>query len=406
MKKLTVFVIFFMAIGSMCFVCSAQKAVAIQNQEQFIIKTNNNIYTFDSAENCISFTQNNYSSMPKEEKFIVAQKMLKMGFDKETIIDYLFPSIKNAISKIENNENVLPQDACVVAVENCKIQFKNGKNGLVFDKNQLYNAFFDDFLNNQMYSAQFKIVPFEKGIADIKPLFAKCSDFSTNYASSGAARKNNIELAAKSINGIILKQGDELSFNKATGPRNASNGYMSAKIIVGGDYVEGFGGGVCQVSTTLYNAALLAGLKIAEVHPHSLPSGYVEPGFDAMVNMGSSDLKIVNNSANDYLITASANAGVCRVAIYGIMPDFTIKKRYEKYDIAKHGTDRIKTEYVTDAAEVCLVRVSHGVDGYKVKTYIDYYDGDVLVKTEQIRDCKYNSKRGMVVEYKLAEQGQ
>ena len=400
MKKLIGFVIFFVLLCLMLNNHHTQIAYAVNSGDGFVITTNNSEYSFCEKENTERYIQNKYSSLNIENKKAVADKMLKMGFDKQTIIGYLFPSAKLAIQKIEKEENKAAQNASVVAVENCKIQFKNGKNGSIFNKKAFYNAFFDNFIKKKCFEAKFENVSFDKSINDIKPYFQKCSEVSTDFSASGEARKNNIKLATQAINGIIINPGEEFSFNKTTGLRNAENGYSSAKIIVGGEYVEGFGGGVCQVSTTLYNAALLSGLKITEVHPHSLPSSYIEPGFDAMVNMGSSDLKFLNNTENSYILTASANSGVCRVAIYGVCPQFKIKKHHEKYDIIKPQEDKIKTEYNEDIEQEYSERVSYGSDGYKVKAYIDYYDGDILVKTEKIRDCKYNAKQGLVVEYK------
>ncbi len=94
--------------------------------------------------------------------------------------------------------------------------------------------------------------------------------FTTYYSSSTENRKHNIKLASSKINGIVLSVGEEFSFNKIVGVRSEENGFLPAKIIYNGDFIEGVGGGVCQVSTTLYNASLLNGLKITEHHPHSL----------------------------------------------------------------------------------------------------------------------------------------
>ena len=110
------------------------------------------------------------------------------------------------------------------------------------------------------------------------------AEFSTNYSSSTDARKFNVALASKTLDNTLVDINGEFSFNYTVGERTERRGYKKAKIIVGGEFVDGVGGGVCQVSTTLYNAVLLAGLKIIECHPHSLPVSYVAPSFDAMVN--------------------------------------------------------------------------------------------------------------------------
>lgn len=112
---------------------------------------------------------------------------------------------------------------------------------------------------------------------------------------------HNIALAAEKINGCILADGEEFSFNGRVGARTESNGFLSAPIILEGDFVEGVGGGVCQASTTVYNAALLAGMEITEQHPHSLRVGYVEPSFDAMVSGKNVRSEIPQHERKGYL---------------------------------------------------------------------------------------------------------
>lgn len=143
------------------------------------------------------------------------------------------------------------------------------------------------------------------------------AQFYTSYPASSEERKHNIKLAAQSIDDTFIDVGAEFSFNIVVGKRTEENGYKKAKIIYNGEFVDGIGGGVCQVSTTLYNAVLLAGLKITEFHPHSLPVSYVAPSFDAMVNFYGSDLKFVNDTKNPIIIKAKADDAILRVTVYG-----------------------------------------------------------------------------------------
>ena len=116
------------------------------------------------------------------------------------------------------------------------------------------------------------------------------AEFTTSYKTSSEGRKFNIAFGASKIDGFIVKSGGIFSFNEVVGQRSTKAGFKEAKIILDGDFVNGIGGGVCQLSTTVYNAALLADMEIIEVHSHSLQIAYVKPGFDAMVS-SSSDLK-------------------------------------------------------------------------------------------------------------------
>ena len=122
----------------------------------------------------------------------------------------------------------------------------------------------------------------------------------TTKASNNANRNTNLSQACKKINGTILKPGQEFSFNKVVGKRTREAGFKEATVILGGRYEQGLGGGVCQVSGTLYDAVLKSDLKITERHPHAWPSDYVLEGLDATVDYGSLDFKFKNNT--DYQI--------------------------------------------------------------------------------------------------------
>ena len=143
------------------------------------------------------------------------------------------------------------------------------------------------------------------------------SSFTTYFNSGAEERSHNIALAAKKLNGRMLAPGEVLSFNETVGARTAANGFKIAKIISGGKFVNGYGGGVCQVSTTLYNAALLAGLEIIEFHPHSLMVSYVPPSRDAMVSGSYFDLRVKNPSVQPVYIRATTSDGSITFSLYG-----------------------------------------------------------------------------------------
>ncbi len=121
----------------------------------------------------------------------------------------------------------------------------------------------------------------------------------------GGGRGQNIRLAAQSLHNYLLAPGETFSFNEATGPRVAERGYKLAPIIVGGTVIPGYGGGVCQVSTTLYNAVLNSELQVVQRFPHSRPVGYVPAGKDATVS-NYLDFKFRNNTDCVILIKTSS----------------------------------------------------------------------------------------------------
>lgn len=131
------------------------------------------------------------------------------------------------------------------------------------------------------------------------------SKYSTRFDLTQANRTNNIRLAAKALDGILLVPGARFSFNRSVGERTAAAGYKEALVISEDAYVPGIGGGVCQVSSTLYNAALLAHLEILERHVHSLPVSYVPSGKDATVSYPYLDLKFRNSLDTSLIIRSS-----------------------------------------------------------------------------------------------------
>lgn len=138
--------------------------------------------------------------------------------------------------------------------------------------------------------------------------------FSTTVKEPELNRNHNIALAAQAIDGFVLQPGEVFSLDKVLGPRLEAQGYKEARVISGGKSVPGVAGGICQVSTTLYNAVLRAGLEIVERHPHSQPVDYVPPGFDATISEESGlDLRFKNQL--DVPVTISARTEGPRLTV-------------------------------------------------------------------------------------------
>jgi hypothetical protein len=140
--------------------------------------------------------------------------------------------------------------------------------------------------------------------------------FTTYFNASDKPRTKNLKLAAVAINNFIVGIGETFSFNKTVGPRSPEKGYEKATIFVNKEKVEGYGGGICQVSTTLYNAVQNAGLVVVERHPHSLPVPYVPLGKDATVNYGTTDFKFKNDKERATSIRAIVENNKLTVGIY------------------------------------------------------------------------------------------
>jgi len=152
--------------------------------------------------------------------------------------------------------------------------------------------------------------------ADLKEIEGVVASFSTHYAERGN-RRRNIETACEKINGTVLKPGDVFSYNQVVGPRDAESGYRLAPVIIRGRLQPGLGGGVCQVSSTLYNAVLLADLKIVRRSHHAFPVHYLPAGRDATVAYDSIDLQFENSTDSVIAISADGSGGRVTMRILG-----------------------------------------------------------------------------------------
>lgn len=147
------------------------------------------------------------------------------------------------------------------------------------------------------------------------PVNTPIGSYSTAY-NPNISRAVNIALAASRINGVVIQPGEDFSFNQTILPRTAANGYVEANVIVNKRYVLGTGGGICQVSSTLYAAMLTAGLPATERHPHSLDVGYIPAGMDATISGNALDLKFTNIFAEPIQIQAAAEQGTLTISLY------------------------------------------------------------------------------------------
>lgn len=239
-----------------------------------------------------------------------------------------------------------------------------------------------DSENKEEYSFDLNITKAQKTIKDLgKEAFPYLvSSFSTKYDASNTDRSTNLKLSASKINGTVLMPGEEFSYNKTVGKRTVEAGYKDAKIYENGAVVDGLGGGICQISSTLYNAVLLANLEVTERKNHSYTTSYVAAGRDATVVYGVKDFKFKNSRNYPIKIETTVNNGIAEFKIYGVQEE----KEYE-VRILPVTTASIPytTSYVQDAtlAPGQQVVSQSGHPGYKVTTYKEVrYNGEVISK--------------------------
>ena len=144
------------------------------------------------------------------------------------------------------------------------------------------------------------------------------STFSTNYDASNRNRSTNLTIAMQKLDGVVVNPGEVFSYNKTLGKRTAEAGYKEAGGFAGGRTVQMLAGGICQISSTLYDAAVYANLEIVERHNHMFLAGYVGAGKDATVVWGSCDFKFKNTRNYPIMIKTSIGSGVAKISIFGI----------------------------------------------------------------------------------------
>lgn len=354
-----------------------------------------------------SFEINKYQRFfSKEKRIELLNKMLSLGFDKEICLEYLFPNLAKTLNLIEKNISMPPKDAKLKINSNSNQVFHilTEQVGINVDKSALLNNIISNYINNKSLTFNVPIIKTNPKVTakDIKKISNLRSDFSTNIASSSADRKHNIKNALNSINKFQLEPNQVFSFNKVVGKRTMENGYRQAKIIVNNEYVDGLGGGVCQVSSTLYNSALLAGLEILEANKHSKQVGYVNQGFDAMVNFGSSDLKFKNNTNETLTIITNYSPSKIRIRIFGEVLENTFYKLSNKIinitePIEEYKSD-INNEYLDKVKyEDEFFCLKKGTRGMEVESYREKYVNNILVEKTLLRRDKFKADNTIII---------
>ena len=240
---------------------------------------------------------------------VITKKDKEFNFD-VTIND---SSLLNLKEKIANETNIKAQEPQVI-INGSDISYKDGKDGSKLLEKLLIeeieksleqkNAINKVININAIYEDDKQTI----SIDDLKSVNSKISTYSTTYSPSGG-RGSNVENAANKLDNMVLMPGDEFSYENAVGPVIQSNGYTYAPVISGGKLIQGIGGGVCQVSSTLYNTMLNSGILPTERRNHSKPVSYVPRGLDATLASGSIDYKFINTLEYPIVINTSCSNG-------------------------------------------------------------------------------------------------
>ncbi len=304
---------------------------------------------------------------------------VKIKYDEEALLAFE--------NKVLEEVNIEPKNASI-DVNSGNISIIPEEAGKTIDKEELHNKLVEGINGNSNNELEltFELKDQEANIksTDLEKITGKMSEFSSHYNNTGDGRVRNMEIAAGIINGTIVMPGEEFSYNALIGDTTPEKGYEKANTYVGNKVVPDYGGGICQVSTTLYRAVMRSNIRSTERRNHSLTVSYSEPGLDATVANGVVDYKFVNTYDFPIYIQGYVSGGVVNFAIYGNVEAMGNKT----YDLVNevHEKYEPKKKYEEDSSMDAGVEkvVSYGMPGYKASSYQVTYENGVEVNREFI----------------------
>lgn len=254
------------------------------------------------------------------------------------------------------------------------------------------NNLFENFKQgvNQMELAVTSVSP-DANAEDLYAIKDVIGTFTTNYSTSGPNRSKNVENGCRLINGATIYPGEEFSCYDAIKPFSTANGYYEAPSYMNGQVVDSLGGGICQVSSTLYNAVILAELQVTERYPHSMVVTYVNKSADAAISESGKDFKFVNTT--DYPIYIE---GYCtenkRVTfnIYGVESRPSNRRVEYVSEVISETVPAVDNLIADPGAFIGSFSVTQAHIGYKAKLWKVVYEDGVEVSREQYNSSTYN----------------
>ena len=307
-----------------------------------------------------------------------------ISFDEELLVAFE--------DKVLEEVNIEPKNAEIV-INSGNITVTPEVSGKTIDKEELHNKLIESINGDPSDEIEltFDLVEQEAKIKaeDLKEITGVISSYSSKYSNTGDGRVKNMEIAASTINGTIVMPGEEFSYNALIGDTTPEKGYEKANTYVGNEIVPDYGGGICQVSTTLYRAVMRANIRSTERTNHSLTVSYSEPGLDATVANPYLDYKFVNTYDFPIYIQGYVSGGVVNFSIYGNVEAMGNKTYALVNEILEKYDPEVKYEEDSTMEEGTEKVVSYGMPGYKANAYQVTYENGVEVDRELISTDVY-----------------
>lgn len=315
--------------------------------------------------------------------------------------DNMIEAAKAEAALIAGNWNMVAKNGGISGYDkdSGKFTFSEGSNGLVIDQDKLAQEIVNaiqkkDF--SAVIPAETKEVSPELTADQLREKYKTIATYTTK-TTSNSNRNENIRLACNALNGTIVNPGQEFSFNDTTGARTEAKGYKPATAYLNGEIVQEPGGGVCQVSSTLYNAVIFAGLKSTERHAHSYEPSYVTPGEDAAVSFGGPDFKFVNNSDYPVAIKTSFANQELTISIYGVpvlKEGEKIRMSSEKKGVIDPPAPTYEEDQTLQLDEEKVAK--EAVPGSSWSTYLVTYQDGKEVSREFFHNSSYRGKAAII----------
>lgn len=309
---------------------------------------------------------------------------IKISYDEEIL--------KTFEEKVKSEVNINPKNA--------KIEINSGNiviipevSGKKIDEEELHNKLVENINGDptNIVELTFELKEEQAKIKedDLKKITGKISGYSNSYRDTGDGRVRNMQIAAETVNGTIVMPGEEFSYNALIGDTTPDKGYEKANTYVGNKIVPDYGGGICQVSTALYRAAMRANLRSTERANHSLTVSYSEPGLDATVAYGVVDYKFKNSYDFPIYIQGYVGGGSVSFSIYGNVESMEGKTYELVNEVHEKYNPEVKYEDDSTMDEGTEKVVVNGMPGYKASSYQITYKNGVEVSRDFIATDVY-----------------
>ena len=283
-----------------------------------------------------NYMENKYQVSLNDIRIVTARK------ENSTLdtLKILSTGLYNDVVNFINVERVEPVDAVLEFDKTKENPFviTSEINGNKVDEKKLVNNIIDSLtMDNKVLTVDYELIKANITKEDLERITTLRSEYTTSFKTSSEGRKHNIKLATFKINGSVIMPNDTFSFNEVVGKRNIQNWYKNAIIRSNGKFTEGVGGGVCQVSTTLYNCMLFGGAVIGTCNHHSLPVAYTPPSTDCMVSSWS-DFTCRNATKYPMYILAACDNEKVTFRLYGQKMDYQIKREHKVTEVVGYKT--------------------------------------------------------------------